>query len=81
MSPDERCPSCADHPARLAAYGAEVYPVPLVADDRIISDMGPSVGLQGALTLLQLLIGEAAVARLRADLLVDASRKECRAAE
>lgn len=75
-SPDGQCPSCAEHPKWLAAYGAEVCEAPVVADDRILSDIGPAVGLHGALTLLQLLIGEAAVNQLRKDLLLDVGSNE-----
>lgn len=62
------CALCTDNRQRLASYGAIVCEDPLVADDRILSDVGPSVGVRGALELFRGLIGEAAVSRIQAEL-------------
>lgn len=59
------CLSCAQNAARLTAYGAQVCDGPLVADGQILSDVGPAVGLQGALRLFTHLIGRESVAHLR----------------
>ena len=62
------CALCTDNHKRLASYGAIVVDEPLVADDRILSDVGPSVGVRGALELFRGLIGEGAVSRIHAEL-------------
>lgn len=64
------CPPCANNAQRLAEYGALVCQEPFIADERIFSDIGPAIGLRGALALLEVFIGEAGVARLRAELLL-----------
>lgn len=67
------CSLCAKNAERLAEYGALVCQDPLIVDERIFSDIGPAIGLRGALTLLEVFIGENGVARLRAELLLDSA--------
>ena len=62
------CAHCTANHKRLASYGAIVTDEPVVADDRILSDVGPSVGVQGALELFRRLIGEGAVSRIQVEL-------------
>lgn len=62
------CALCTDNHKRLASYGAIVCDEPVVADGRILSDAGPSVGVRGALELFRVLIGEGAVSRIQAEL-------------
>ena len=62
------CATCSDNHKRLASYGAIVCDEPVVADGRILSDVGPSVGVRGALELFLGLIGEGAVSRIQAEL-------------
>lgn len=71
VSPNGCCSLCANNAERLAEYGALVCQEPLIADERILSDIGPAIGLRGAFALLEVFIGEASVARLRAELLLD----------
>lgn len=70
------CRSCAQNAARLTAYGAQVCEGPLVADGRILSDVGPAVGLEGALRLFTHLIGRESVTRLRTALCVPPEQGE-----
>ncbi|GJL52956.1 MAG: hypothetical protein NPIRA02_00880 [Nitrospirales bacterium] len=65
------CSLCAKNAERLAEYGALVCQEPFIADERILSDIGPAIGLRGALALLEVFIGKTGVARLRAELLLD----------
>ena len=62
------CAHCTENDKRLAAYGAIVCDEPFVADGSILSDVGPSVSLLGALELFRALIGEGAVSRIQAEL-------------
>ena len=62
------CALCTDNHKRLVSYGAVVCDEPVVADGRILSDVGPSVGVRGALELFRALIGEGAVLRIQAEL-------------
>ena len=62
------CTHCTENDQRLASYGAIVCDERMVADDRILSDIGPAAGLQGALELFRNLIGTAAVSRIQIEL-------------
>lgn len=62
------CALCTDNHKRLASYGAIVCDEPIVADGRILSDVGPSVGVRGAMELFRGLIGEGAVSRIQVEL-------------
>lgn len=71
VSPNGCCSLCAKNAERLAEYGALVCQEALIADERILSDIGPAIGLRGALALLEVFIGRPGIARLRAELLLD----------
>jgi 4-methyl-5(b-hydroxyethyl)-thiazole monophosphate biosynthesis len=71
VSPNGSCSLCAKNAERLADYGALVCPEPFIVDERILSDIGPAIGLRGALALLEVFIGRAGVASLREELLLD----------
>lgn len=62
------CSSCTTNGERLASYGAVVCEGPLVMDGRILSDIGPAVGLRGALELFRHFIGDEGVLRLQREL-------------
>lgn len=62
------CALCTENHKRLASYGALVCDETVVADDRILSDAGPVVGMKGALELFKHLIGEEAVSRIQVEL-------------
>lgn len=55
------CGACAGNGVRLASYGAVVCEGPRVSDDRILSDIGPAVGLEAAFGFFRELIGNHAV--------------------
>ena len=59
------CAFCSENKDRLAAYGAIVCNGPMVADQRIFSDIGPGVCTSTALELFRAFIGESGVSRLQ----------------